>query len=348
MKNSLNKSEKEFVNPPIIHLPANGAALVKYLESVNQYESSKAGEYIKAEMAGPLKFAIYSWFKSPPLELDRAVLRKISNSVLAAGAAGLDRTVEALRLLPLEENLLVSPRTPQDAAGELRELLRHFRGAKNWLFNQSKCVNSILKTPQFPEGKTSWEQLAARDVCNKLDTKDWQSWQEDLFKLWFSTTKVTERLRGSYRNNWQWFQGSFDQSMMNGQYRHILRHFIDQIIHADDLEAYNKEFQQDQVESFLQEQRLSGKSEVEIKIEGSEVFFYLMLHERFNQAEKLNSIKSNLIYEISSQVGQESRRLAISEIASDRPTLCVRMEKPKKKEDFDSVSATIFNFCEKL
>jgi hypothetical protein len=334
------------VNPPIINLPVNGAALVKYLEEVNDYESSKAGEYIKAEMAGLLKTTIHSWFKLPPPELDRALLRKISNSVLAAGNAGLDRTIEALGQLRFEGVPLTSPRTPMGAAVELREVVRDYRAAKNWLFNQSKCVNSVIKTPQFFGSRNpDWQELASRKIAS---FQDWLQWRDDLYQLWEQKTKITERLRGSYKNNWGIFQVSFSEDLMNGQYRLHLQQQIDNVMHADEMEAYIEQVMDQMEESMLNPKIISGNYELQINIEGSEVFFYIMLNERFAKPGKLNSIKSDLIYQLSSLIEKASSKLAISEMATEFPTLCLRMKKPSKKSDFDAISASISTFCEEL
>jgi hypothetical protein len=334
------------VNPPIINLPVNGAALVKYLEEVNDYESSKAGEYIKAEMAGLLKTTIHAWFKVPPPELDRALLRKISNSVLAAGNAGLDRTIEALGQLRFEGVPLTSPRTPMGAAVELREVVRDYRAAKNWLFNQSKCVNSVIKTPQFFGSRnTDWQELASRKIAN---FQDWLKWREDLYQLWEQKTKIAERLRGSYKNNWGIFQATFDESLMNGQYRLYLQQQIDQIIHAEEMEAYTEQALDQMEESMLNPKRITSSYELQISVEGSEVFFYIMLNNRFGKPEKLNSIKSDLVFQLSGLVEKASTKLAISEMATEFPTLCLRMKKPAKKGDFDAISTSISNFCEDL
>jgi hypothetical protein len=331
------------VNPPVINLPVNGATLVKYLEEVNDYEASKAGEYIKAEMAGLLKTTIHSWFKLPPPELDRALIRKISNSVLAAGSAGLDRTIEALGNLRFEGVLLTSPRTPMGAAVELREVVRDYRAAKNWLFNQSKCVNSVIKAPQFFGSKNSdWQELAGRKVAN---FQDWLKWREGLYELWEKKTKIAERLRGSYKNNWGIFQVTFDESLMNGQYRLFLQQQINQIIHVDEIQSYVEQAYED---FMLDPKKIIGKYELQINVEGSEVFFYIMLNEKFAKPERLNSIKSDLIYQLSSLIEKASSKLAVSQMTTEFPTLCLRMKKPGKKSDFDAISAAISNFCEEL
>ena len=329
------------MNPPIINLPVNGAALVNYLAEVNDYESSKAGEYIKAEMAGLLKSRILSWFEVVPPELDRALLQKISNSVLAAGNAGLERTIEALSQLPFS-----GPLPGVGPAVELREAVKDYRAAKNWLFNQSKCVNSIIKTPQFFGSRNpDWQELADRKIAT---FQDWLKWREDLYSLWEQKTKIAERLRGSYKNNWGIFQVTFDESLMNGQYRLILQQQIDNVIHYDEMEDYIEQAMDQMEESMLNPKKITGNYELQINIEGSEVFFYIMLNERFSKPKKLYSIKSDLIYQLSGLVEKASTKLAISEIASEFPTLCLRMKKPSKKSDFDAISNSISSFCEDL
>jgi hypothetical protein len=337
----------EFVNPPAIKLPVTGVALIKYLEEVNEYESSRASAYIKSKMANLLLHTIQSWFKVTPPELDRALMKKISNSVLAAGIAGLDRTVEALSELRFERALLTSPRTAKGAAVELREAVRDYREAKNWVSNKSKCVNSILKSSQLLASKDpDWQDLATRVIDNSVGYQDWENWQESLFKLWSKNTKVAERLHGSYQNHWQFFKGTFDQNMMNGQYSLLLVQQIDQVIQG--IDAYIKDYEQAYEDSMFTPKKIIGNYELEVITEGSEVSFFLTLNERFAKPGKLNSIKSDLIYQLSDQVEKASSGLAISEIASDFPTLRLRMKKPSKKSDFDAISASISNFCEEL
>ena len=120
------------------------------------------------------------------------------------------------------------------------------------------------------------------------------------------------------------------------------------LIHADEMEAYIEQVMDQMEESMLNPKIISGSYELQINIEGSEVFFYIMLNERFAKPGKLNSIKSDLIYQLSSLIEKASSKLAISEMATEFPTLCLRMKKPSKKSDFDAISASISNFCEEL
>jgi len=207
-------------------------------------------------------------------------------------------------------------------------------------------VNSVIKTPQFFGSRNpDWQELASRKIAS---FQDWLKWREDLYQLWEQKTKIAERLRGSYKNNWSIFQVTFSEDLMNGQYRLYLQQQIDNVIRADEMEAYIEQVMDQMEESMLNPKMISGNYELQINIEGSEVFFYIMLNERFAKPGKLNSIKSDLIYQLSSLIEKASSKLAISEMATEFPTLCLRMKKPSKKSDFDAISASISTFCEEL
>jgi hypothetical protein len=114
------------------------------------------------------------------------------------------------------------------------------------------------------------------------------------------------------------------------------------------MEAYIEQAEQAYEDFMLDPKKITGSYELQINVEGSEVFFFIMLNERFAKPERLNSIKSDLVYQLSSLIEKASSNLAISEMATEFPTLCLRMKKPGRKSDFDAISASISSFCEEL
>ena len=333
------------MNPPSIEFPTFGSELHNYLESVNTYETRIASFYIKDKMSEALRIQILSWFKMPPPELDRTLLRRIINTTLAAGDAGLERTVEALKQLRFKEVPLTNNISPQIAAEELREAVRDYRGAKNWLFNQYKCINSVLKTVKIVGNKNSQklQQVKIPDLDSYIE------WCEDLKSSWEQTTKVTERLRGSYKNNWEVFKASFDTSLMNGQYQIHLKRQIDQyLVSESEFETYIKAINDMHVQSLNSSDKVVSEPEIQIEITGPEVIFYIILNNKFGSIKKLNSIKSDFVYELSDLVSKTNTKIAISELNSDQPTLCLRMTKPNKKVDFDKISTAISDFFKNI
>jgi len=333
------------VNPPSIELPTFGSELHYYLESVNNYETEIASFYIKNKISEAISTQILSWFKMPPPELDRTLLRRIINTTLAAGDAGLERTVEALKQLRFKEVPLNRNISPQIAAEELREAVRDYRGAKNWLFNQYKCINSVLKTVKIVGNKNSQklQQVKIPDLDSYIE------WCEDLKSSWEQTTKVTERLRGSYKNNWEVFKASFDTSLMNGQYQIHLKRQIDQyLVSESEFETYIKAINDMHVQSLNSPDKVVSEPEIQIEITGPEVIFYIILNNKFGSIKKLNSIKSDFVYELSDLISKTNTKIAISELNSDQPTLCLRMTKPNKKVDFDKISTAISDFFKNI
>ena len=333
------------MNPPSIELPTFGSELHNYLESVNNYETQIASFYIKNKISEAISTQILSWFKMPPPELDRTLLRRIINTTLAAGDAGLERTVEALKQLRFKEVPLTRNISPQIAAEELREAVRDYRGAKNWLFNQYKCINSVLKTVKIVGNKNSQklQQVKIPDLDSYIE------WCEDLKSSWEQTTKVTERLRGSYKNNWEVFKASFDTSLMNGQYQIHLKRQIDQyLVSESEFETYIKAINDMHVQSLNSPDKVLSEPEIQIEITGPEVIFYIILNNKFGSIKKLNSIKSDFVYELSDLISKTNTKIAISELNSDQPTLCLRMTKPNKKVDFDKISTAISDFFKNI
>ena len=331
----------EPVNPPLIELPSFGSELSNYLENVNQYETGIANTYIKELLANPLKSKIISWFQLPPPELDRTLLRKISNCTLSAGDAGIERTTEALRYLRFENVPLNLKITPKEAALELRSMFSEYRSARNWLDNQFKCVNSILKASKIIGNKGS-QRLQQSKIANE---KDFEKWLSELVDVWSASTKVNERLRSSYINNWQYFKTGFDSSLMNGSYQITLKRQIDvYLIPEIDRDKFFSDLSQELFNESNKPKQMNSKYEMQIEISGGEVIFYAILNNTFRDRSKLNQIKTDLAFKLSNQPKSSMPKIAISELYSELPTLCLRMQMPGNKSKYEKISELINNF----
>ena len=331
------------MNPPLIELPSFGSELSNYLENVNQYETGIASSYIKELLANPLKSKIISWFQLPPPELDRTLLRKISNCTLSAGDAGIERTTEALRHLRFENVPLSLKITPKEAALDLRSTFSDYRSARNWLDNQYKCVNSILKASKIIGNKGS-QRLQQSKIANE---QDFEKWLSELVNVWSTSTKVNERLRSSYINNWQYFKVGFDSLLMNGSYQITLKRQIDvYLIPEIDRDKFFDDLFQEQLSELNQPKKINSKYEMQIEISGGEVIFYAILNDKFKDRNKLNQIKTDLAFELSNQPKSSMPKIAISELYSELPTLCLRMQMPGNKSKYEKVSELITEFFE--
>jgi hypothetical protein len=136
---------------------------------------------------------------------------------------------------------------------------------------------------------------------------------------------------------------------MNGAYQIYLKRQIDQyLVPESQFEAYMKTTMEDSVEALDNPRKIKSDSEIQIEITGPEVIFYIILNNKFGSLKKLNSIKSDFVYELSNLISKTNTKIAISELNSDQPTLCLRMTKPNKKVDFDKISTAISDFFKNI
>jgi len=165
--------------------------------------------------------------------------------------------------------------------------------------------------------------------------------------VWSTSTKVNERLRSSYINNWQSFKVGFDPSLMNGSYQITLKRQIDvYLIPEIDRDKFFNDLFQEQFSEPNKPKKISSKYEMQIEISGGEVIFYAILNDKFKDRSKLNQIKTDLAFELSSQPKSSMPKIAISELYSELPTLCLRMQMPGNKSKYEKISELINEFFE--
>jgi hypothetical protein len=151
-----------------IALPTFGAELFTYLKDVNDHESFTASMRLKDVLSERLKNEINGWFSVPAIpELDRTLLRKITNSLLSAGTIGEKRTKDALSEIRFEHSNLNLEMNVTIATEKLREWSRDFRSAKGFLDHQYKCINSFLRIQKTTNDENV---VAAAAVAVELDT----------------------------------------------------------------------------------------------------------------------------------------------------------------------------------
>jgi hypothetical protein len=213
-------------------LPTVGAELFTYLKNVNDSEAFTASMRIKDAVAAYLKQEINSWFGVPALpELDQSLLRKLTNSMLAAGEAGNIRTLEALREIRFETTPMTQPISRETAVLKLRADTRDFRSAKGFLENNHKCINSFMKLNR----SINDESIRALLRMNIEDYANFQIWITSLINYWEEKGTVKAVLRGSYVANFQKFIATFGNDLSNEDYRNLLDSSIRSYLSADSL-----------------------------------------------------------------------------------------------------------------
>lgn len=200
-------------------LPSVGAELFTYLKNVNDSEAFTASMRIKDALAAAIRIEVNSWFGVPALpELDQSLLRKLTNSLLAAGEAGSGRTLEALREVRFESTPMTQQLSRDEAAQKLRLATRDFRSAKGFLENNHKCINSFMKMNRAINDENIRELLK----MSIRTQEDFLKWTRDLIDYWDQKTTVKAALRGSYIGIFQKFVFTFEEDISNKKFREIL------------------------------------------------------------------------------------------------------------------------------
>jgi len=326
-----------------IKLPTIGAELFTYLKDVNDHESFTASMRLKDLLADRVKVEINSWFKAAPLpELDRTLLRKITNSLLSAGLVGQKRTRDALSEIRFDQQNMTQQKSHFEASEYLRNWGRDYRSAKGFLDYQYKCVNSFLRVQKTTNDETVRSLLRA-DINGLIDFK---KWKDDLEEYWVKKGLVKENLRTSYQNMFQIFMGTFDDQLQNGMYHTYLDQNWQRYIDSD------SESEQSVIppETFDFSTSHGGgvfsnsviPFEVDLRIEGGEIFYHILC----NTMSEFQA--SELRFKIAIAIARNSdfanSRFSVSIVTSDVPVILIRTDLP---EDEDAIRNVVV-FLERI
>jgi hypothetical protein len=328
-----------------IKLPTIGAELFTYLKDINDHESFTASMRLKDMLSDRVKAEINSWFKVARLpELDRTLLRKITNSLLSPGLVGQKRTRDALSEIRFEEQYMTENKNLFDATDFLRNWARDYRSAKGFLDYQYKCVNSFLRV-QKTTNDDSVRNLLKQDIAS---ISDFKMWQLALTVYWTKKGLVKENLRTSYKNLFEIFMGTFDDKLQNGMYHSYLDQNWQRYIDSDsdsDLELYD--VIPAEIEPMNDSEKFAEKNninpfDVNLRIEGGEIFYHVICNtmSEFQASE----LRFKIALEISKNKNFDRSGFLVSLIASEIPTILIRTDAP---DDEDSIRNVVV-FLEKI
>jgi len=319
-----------------IKLPTIGAELFTYLKDVNDHESFTASMRLKDLLSERLKNEINSWFKAAPLpELDRTLLRKITNSLLSAGLTGQKRTRDALSEIRFDEKNMTQPRGLFEATEFLRNWARDYRSAKGFLDYQYKCVNSFLRV-QKTTNDESVRMLLKADIRGMADFKNWQ---KDLDAYWNKKGLVKENLRTAYQNMFEIFMGTFDDQLQNGMYHKYLdqnwQRYVDP---ASESEDFDFELITEDETPYAKEIGLKSPVnpfEVDLRIEGGEIFYHIVCNTMTEfQASEL---RFKIALSISQNQDFRDSGFSVALLPGDLPIILIRTDSPKDETSIRSV-----------
>jgi hypothetical protein len=311
-----------------IKLPTIGAELFTYLKDVNDHESFTASMRLKDLLTERVKVEINSWFQTAPLpELDRTLLRKITNSLLSAGLVGQRRTRDALAEIRFDQRNMTQQKNHFEATEYLRNWARDYRSAKGFLDYQYKCVNSFLRVQKTTNDETVRSLLKA-DI-NGLT--DFMKWKDDLEEYWVKKGLVKENLRTSYQNMFEVFMGTFDDQLQNGMYHTFLdqnwQRYIDSESEPEQSIISPAEFEASSSHGGEAFSNSVIPFEVDLRIEGGEIFYHILCNTMTEfQASEL---RFKIAIAIAKNADFANSKFSVSIVTSDVPIILIRTDLPE-------------------
>ena len=312
-----------------IVLPTFGAELFTYLKDVNDHESFTASRRLKDVLSERLKNEINSWFSVPTIpELDRTLLRKITNSLLSAGTIGEKRTKDALSEIRFEPSSLNLEMNVATATEKLREWSRDFRSAKGFLDHQYKCINSFLRI-QKTTNDENVRNLLKMEIASH---SDFSAWQKMLEEYWNQKGIVKQNLRNSYENTFRLFMGSFDDQIQNGLYHKLLDQNWQKYIDSSVFElSSNDDHRLVEEYALLNIDRKELPFEIDLRIEGGEIFYHVLCN-RLNELQA-SELRFKIALAISRTAIFKDLMFSVSLIRSDVPVILIRVDAKSDEEE---------------
>jgi len=312
-----------------IALPTFGAELFTYLKDVNDHESFTASMRLKDVLSERVKNEINGWFLVPSIpELDRTLLRKITNSLLSAGTIGEKRTKDALSEIRFDSSNLKLEMNVALATEKLREWSRDFRSAKGFLDHQYKCINSFLRI-QKTTNDENVRNLLKMEITSR---SDFSTWQKNLEEYWNQKGIIKQNLRNSYENIFRLFMGSFDEQIQNGLYHKLLDQNWQKYIDSSIFETPSSSYQH------LEEEYLSTKEdhkelpfEINLRIEGGEIFYHILCN-RLNELQA-SELRFKIALAISRTTVFKDLTFSVSLLTSDVPVILIRVDAKSDEEE---------------
>lgn len=312
-----------------ITLPTFGAELFTYLKDVNDHESFTASMRLKDVLSERLKNEINGWFSVPAIpELDRTLLRKITNSLLSAGTIGEKRTKDALSEIRFERSNLNLEMNVAIATEKLREWSRDFRSAKGFLDHQYKCINSFLRI-QKTTNDENVRSLLKMEIASQAD---FIAWQKILEEYWNQKGIIKQNLRNSYENIFRLFMGSFDEKIQNGLYHKLLDRNWQKYIDSSVFELSTSNVHQLVEEDSSMRMDLKELAfEIDLRIEGGEIFYHILCN-RLNELQA-SELRFKIALAISRTELFKDLTFSVSLISSDVLIILIRVDAKSDEEE---------------
>lgn len=315
-----------------IQLPAIGAEIFTYLKDVNDRESFLASRRLKDLLADNLKNELVKSFPNFPVyETSQSTLRKITNSLLSAGASGNSRTLDAIQEFGDISNKENKDINFLEVAQYLRDWSKDYRSAKGSLDNSFKCINSFLRI-QKTANDESIKSLLREPISTYGDFLKWISFARE---YWIKKQIIKVNLQGSYLAIYDQFIKTFDEDLSNNKFRSLLDTTWMRYLSLENSTINFSETFVKNLDNSSSEFAVRPPFEIELEIGGGK-FEYLIRCYSFNQYQA-SQLQFKLALELSKANQFPALNFRVSNRQDTSPTLVVAVKGVQNESDVSNL-----------
>lgn len=319
----------EKINEAEYELPANSTELANTLKSSLSKSTNIVNTAVTLAVQDFIANKLTNWFADFDITSDKALMKKIANTVSTPGASGEQRTLEALNSIP-RWDARSTTLSIEDAARILREETNDFRKAKSFLANQAKCINAF---PKFfiEEGENLNKEEKAILEGKVESNSELKAWAATLGEAWVRTGGIKEAKNHKlYQSNWTNYINSIVSKGVDSYTTELISE-VDRFL-----------MREDQKENFYRNLGLATTSNRNIAnpkpfiqstlmVDGSQIAIYVDVNA---SADKLSQMKDDLVFLCAQDALLQKVGVGVSIPENNLSQLIVRFASPKELTNY--------------
>ena len=280
------------------------------------------------------------WFADSTVTSDKALMKKLANSVATPGSSGELRTLDALSSIPRWDSLNKSL-SKDDAVRILRDETSDFRKAKSFLANQSKCINAFPKFFLEEEDKLNKEERAILE--GKVESNsELRAWAATLSEAWERTGGIKEAKNHKlYQSYWN----SFIQTLVTRGLDSYTQELIAEVDRFLSKEIHKASFSQNLGTASTSTRNISNPRALlhtTLKVDGAQIAIFVDVKA---SATKVLQMKDDLVFLCAQDSLLQKLSLEVSLPDSSLSQLVVRFISPRDLTSYrraiDNINANI-------
>jgi len=319
----------EKINEAEYELPVNSTELANTLKSSLSKSTNIVNTAVTLAVQDFIANKLTNWFADSDITSDKALMKKLANTVSTPGSSGEQRTLEALNSIP-RWDARSTTLSIDDAARILRDETNDFRKAKSFLANQAKCINAF---PKFfiEEGENLNKEEKAILEGKVESNSELKAWAATLGEAWVRIGGIKEAKNHKlYQSNWTNYINSIVSKGVDSYTTELISE-VDRFL-----------MREDQKENFYRNLGLATTSNRNIAnpkpfiqstlmVDGSQIAIYVDVNA---SADKLAQMKDDLVFLCAQDALLQKVGVGVSIPENNLSQLIVRFASPKELTNY--------------